>query len=141
MGTWGPGNFENDTAAEHLIDFCKPLVEQITQTAAQPELMQPDEPDSDIMLANMEILSALAENIGRYEAGWVGDMVFPFPFPAAEKIEQWKLDYLRVWDGYIDRLLPSDDYLQRRREVIIATFDRLQRAAVAGPRTKTGENS
>lgn len=103
MGTWGPGNFENDTAAEHLIVLCKALAQQIMQTAAQPGLMQPDEPDSDIMLANIEILSVLAESIGRYEAGWVGDMVFPFPFPAAEEIERWKLEFLRVWDGYRQR--------------------------------------
>ena len=141
MGTWGPGNFENDTAAEHLIELCKPLVQQITQAAASPELMQPDEPDSDIMLANIEILSALAESIGRHETGWVGDTVFPFPFPAVEEIEQWKLEYLRVWDGYIDGLVPSDDYKRRRRDVIVATFERLQRAAIAGPRTKTGEKS
>src|SRR5262249_40311376 len=141
MGTWGPGNFENDTAAEYRIELCKPLVEQITQTAEQSQLMHPDEPDSEIMLANIERLSALAENIGRYEAEWVGDMVFPFPFPAAEQIEHWKLEYLRVWDGYIDGLKPSDDYKRRRREVIVATFDRLRCAAVTGPRTKKSENS
>ena len=46
MGTWGAGNFENDDAAEYFIGLCKPLVEQIRNTVAQPALMQPDEPDS-----------------------------------------------------------------------------------------------
>jgi hypothetical protein len=140
MGTWGPGNFENDTAADYLMDLCKPLVAQIKETVAQPPLMQPDEPTSDIMLANVEVLSVLAENIGRYETDWVGDIVFPFPFPGAEEIEQWKIEYLRVWDGYIDGLMPSEDYKGRRREVIAATFDRLRRAAIAGPPTNSRDN-
>src|SRR5262245_20213748 len=91
MGTWGPGNFENDTAAEYLIDLCKPLVQQIKETVAEPELMQPDEYDSDIMLANIEILTILAENISRYETGWVGEMVFPFPFPEQMRLSNGKL--------------------------------------------------
>jgi Domain of unknown function (DUF4259) len=141
MGTWGPGNFENDTAAEYLINLCKPLVEQIRETAADSQQMQPDDPSSDIMLANIEILAALAENIGRYKSGWVGDMVFPFPFPKADEIEQWKVEYLRIWDQHIDGLMPSEDYKRIRRQVITASFDRLRRAAIAGPPTNAEEDS
>lgn len=140
MGTWGPGNFENDTAAEYLINLCKGLIDQITKAVEQPELMQPDEWDSDIMLANVELLSALAESVGRYETGWVGDMVFPFPYPAAEEIDRWKREYLKVWDAHIDELMPSEDYKRKRRVVIAATFDRLRRASVSGPGRKTDEN-
>lgn len=135
MGTWGPGNFENDTAAEYLCDLCEPLVEQIRRTIADSVLMEPDEPESEVMIANVEILSVLAETIGRMEKGWVGGMVFPFPFPfpAPEEVGRWKESYLAVWDNYIDELQPEPDYKRRRREVIVTTFNRFILACKSGP--------
>src|SRR5262245_52794665 len=118
MGTWGAGNFENDTAAEHLIRLCEPLVEQIRNAVAQPELMEPDEYDSGVMMANVEILAVLAANIGRTEQSAIGGMIFPFPFPSVKEIKQWKREYLKVWDNYIDKLEPQEDHKSQRRRVI-----------------------
>ncbi len=136
MGTWGAGNFENDTAAEHLIALCKPLVEQIRNAVAQPELMEPDEYDSDVFMANIEILAVLGANIGRTEKSRIGGMIFPFPFPPTKEIKQWKTEYLRVWDNYIDKLEPQGDHKSRRRRVIIETFDRLIAVSKTGPQVK-----
>src|SRR5215813_171087 len=113
MGTWGIGNFESDTAAEYLIGLSKQLVEQIRTTVAQPELMEPDEPESDVMMANVEILAVLGSNIGRTQSDPIGDMIFPFPFPPASEVEQWKSKYLAVWDGYIDKLAGGDFKVKR----------------------------
>jgi len=136
MGTWGAGNFENDTAAEHLIRLCTPLVEQIRNAVAQPELMEPDEYDSGVMMANVEILAVLAANIGRTEKSTIGGMIFPFPSPSVKEVKQWKREYLKVWDKYIDKLEPQGDHKSRRRRVIIETFDRLIAVLTAGPRIK-----
>jgi len=135
MGTWGVGNFENDTAAEYLIELCKPLMEQIREAVDDPSLMEPDEYDSDVLIANVEILAVLGENIGRTKKEWVGDMVFPFPFPSADEIHKWKDEYLKIWDGYIPKLA-GPDYISRRRPVIVQTFDRLIAVAKAGPPIK-----
>jgi hypothetical protein len=136
MGTWGAGNFENDDAAEYLIGLCKPLVEQIRSTVALPRLLQPDEPDSDIMMANVEILAVLGSNIGKTKDNAIGRLIFPFPLPASEEVERWKHKYLEVWDGYIDQLGPSVDYKQRRRRVLVDTFDHLIAVSKAGPPVK-----
>src|SRR5262249_60746525 len=121
MGTWGTGNFENDTAAEYLIRLCTPLVEQIRNAVAQPQLMEPDEYDSDVMMANVEILAVLAANIGRTEKSAIGGMIFPFPFPSVKEIKQWKKEYLKVWDNYIDKLEPKGDHKLRSRRGISET--------------------
>src|SRR4051794_29360553 len=125
MGTWGHGNFENDTAAEHLIMLCKPLIEQLRNAVAHPKMMRPDEYDGEVFMANIEILAVLGENIGRTQKGFPGDLVFPFPFPAGTEIQKWKRKYLKIWDGYIEKLRPSADYRRKRRRLIIQTFDRL----------------
>lgn len=90
MGTWGPGNFENDTAAEHLIQLCNPLVEQIRNAVANPSLMEAGEDDSDVLVANIEILAILGGNIGRIENGELGGLIFPFRLPPPEEVESWK---------------------------------------------------
>jgi len=135
MGTWGHGNFENDTVAEYYCDLCKPLLDQIRNTVADAALMQPDEYDSEVMLANIEILTVLAENIGRTDTEWVGDLVFPFPFPAPEEIRTWKTKYLDVWDNHIDQLGPDSNFKEKRRATIGKTFDRFIKISDAGPHT------
>lgn len=135
MGTWGHGNFENDTVAEYYCELLKPLLSQIRNTVSDVKLMEPDEPDSEVMLANIEILTVLAENIGRTEKEWVGDLVFPFPFPDPSEIKTWKTEYLKVWDDQIDGLEPTPEHKQKRRGTIENTFDRFIKISKDGPRT------
>ena len=133
MGTWGHGNFENDTAADHLCELCAPLLDQIRTAVEDKTEMEPDEPTSDWMMANVEILAVLGENIGRTGKDWVGDFAFPFPLPDPDEVDSWKQAYLEVWDGDIDDLEPSPEYKTNRRATIVATFDRLAKAAASGP--------
>ena len=93
MGTWGSGDFENDGAADHLIEIWEPMIEQIRDTVKKDEFMEPDEYSSEVMLANIKILAILAENIGRSEKDFIGAMVFPFPYPESSEINDWKNKY------------------------------------------------
>ena len=129
MGTWGPGNFENDCAADHLYALCAPLLEAVEQAMADPELIQPDEEDGDLVPANLEIIACLSEYLGRYEHGDLAKMLSPCLLPPPETVARWKQIYLEVWDANIDGLDPDPAYKQQRREVLVKTFDRAERLA------------
>ncbi|MDR1075587.1 MAG: DUF4259 domain-containing protein [Xanthomonadaceae bacterium] len=119
MGTWGAGNFDNDNAADHLIGICMPLLEQIEEAMANRSQLEPDEPEADIVTANIEIICCLAEYFG----------YFPGMLPAEDTIEEWAREYLQIWDDNIDSLDPDPDYRIGRREVIAGTFDKLLQLA------------
>lgn len=129
MGTWGAGNFENDCAAEHVQELCSGLIAQIEKAVADPELLEPGEYHSQVMMANIEILACLSEGLGRFEYGSIPDMLYPVFIPPSNTVEQWKTVYLNVWDNFIDRLEPKADYRKQRRDVLVDSFDRLISAA------------
>ncbi|GAA1306283.1 hypothetical protein [Saccharothrix xinjiangensis] len=115
MGTWGTGNYEDDTAADHLSTRTSGLVEEIAEHfAGDPVGLEPDEYGGAVVPGAVELLCLIAEQ------GWVG-ATLP---PAAVALE-WKRRYLEVWDATIDDLGPSPEYRAGRREVLVATFDRL----------------
>ena len=125
MGTWGSGNFDDDTAADYLLDLCGALVTGIEETVKNETLMEPDEPSSALMMCNVEILATLAENIRSSDDSPLSNALFPNIAPDPETVSNWKAAYLRVWDGYIDELEPKPGYKEKRRRVIETTFDRL----------------
>jgi hypothetical protein len=84
MGTWGPGNFENDTTAEHLMDLCRPLLTEIEEAMEQPSCLEPDEKDADIVMANLEIIACLSEHLGRHEHSELGKFLYPCALPPPE---------------------------------------------------------
>ncbi|MFN8176362.1 MAG: DUF4259 domain-containing protein [bacterium] len=125
MGAWGSGNFENDTAADHVLTLSRQLLGQIEATVEDGSAMEPDEYDSEVMMCNLEILACLAEHLGRYEKGSVAERLFPDVLPEASVVATWKTKYLDVWDSYIDKLRPKPEYKRQRRAVIVETFDRV----------------
>jgi hypothetical protein len=129
MGTWGPGNFENDCAADHLLEFCGPLLKQVEEAMKDPSAIEPDEYDASVVMANLEIIACLSEHLGRYERGAIQDFLYPCVLPPPGVVAGWRGQYLKVWDGGIDGLDPDPDYKKKRREVIIETFDRVERLA------------
>ena len=131
MGTWGPGNFENDTAADHLLDLCGPLLTEVEEVMEDPSSLAPDEDGAVIVLANLEIIACLSEHLGRYDQSKIGKILYPGVLPLPEMVANWKKAYLAVWDGHIDELDPKPDYKKQRREVIAETFDRVERLARA----------
>lgn len=116
MGTWGPGNFEDDTAADGLGEITDDLIAKISEQFADEDddtALEPDEWGGSMVPAWLELLTDLGS------AGRVGAT-----FPASTTIETWRDRYLRVWDEYIDELDPDEDYRVERLRVLTSTFER-----------------
>ncbi|MFD8696134.1 DUF4259 domain-containing protein [Kitasatospora purpeofusca] len=115
MGTWGNGNFESDTALDHLSAVVGRLVEEVTEAmAGDPVGLEPDEYWGVAVPCQLELLHALAQS------GHAGGEL-----PKAEVVEGWKETFMAVWERTIDGLEPKPEYKRKRREVLIRTFDQL----------------
>lgn len=88
MGTWGPGNLENDYAAEELSDRCNTLLKALLERAALKESRKGDEYHYTTLYVDFEILFALAR------AG----LWSPTSMPTPEEIKALRNDYLKDWD-------------------------------------------
>lgn len=129
MGTWGPGNFDDDTSAEYIYEVVKPLLAQIEVSMQnKPTALQPDEFDGVVAICNIDIVSTLAEHLGRFD-GEKQRKTSIVSLPSPETISNWREEYLKVWDERIDALRPSPQYKVLRRKVIKKTFDRLEKLA------------
>ena len=114
MTVHGPDNFDSDRACDFLqIDVLDPLVQRLGYVLANPESAQADDADCDQIVAAVEVLAILAENI---------DYAKP---PATRFVERFRDAFLREWDAYIDELAPVPGHKEARRAVIVATFARL----------------
>ncbi|MDW5323798.1 DUF4259 domain-containing protein [Plantactinospora sp. KLBMP9567] len=119
MGSWGFGNFDNDTAADHLSIITKRLLDEVTEAmAGDPVELEPDEYWGVAVPCNLELLYRLAE------LPYVG-VCLPEPDVAAD----WKRRYLAVWDETIGELVESAEARESRRAVLVETFDRFLAAA------------
>src|ERR1700737_434872 len=119
MGTWGDGNFDDDTAAGHLHALMGGLVKEVSTAIGDPGDIQPDEYWGGAVPCNIEILNLIARQ------RWSGTNI---PKPAI--VEQWKRDSLAVWDQHIDPLEPTPKHKIDRRAVLVKTFDELFRHAL-----------
>jgi hypothetical protein len=100
MGTWGHGNFDDDTAADHLSDLTGRLMKEIATAVEDPGEIQPDDYWGCAVPCRIEILNVVAKQ------RWVG-----MKLPKPDVAEKWKTDFLSVWDEYIDKLKPQFDEL------------------------------
>ncbi|WP_430791748.1 DUF4259 domain-containing protein [Actinoplanes sp. G11-F43] len=115
MGTWGSGNFDSDTAADHLAEVTGRLVSEVEEAmAGDPVELEADEYWGTAVPCNLELLTLLA---GR---DWVG-----VSLPEVATVEGWKATYLAAWDPSIDELGPSPEFKAERRAVLERTFDQL----------------
>ncbi|MEU6018477.1 DUF4259 domain-containing protein [Streptomyces sp. NPDC047515] len=115
MGTWGSGNFDDDTAADHLSDITGRLVSQIEEAMADdPVGLEPDDYWGVAVPCNVELLCLIAEQ------HYVGATV-----PGAAVVQGWKKTFMDVWERTIDGLEPEPEYKEKRRTELIRTFDRL----------------
>ncbi|MBG0826460.1 DUF4259 domain-containing protein [Planomonospora sp. ID67723] len=119
MGIWGPGNFDEDTAADHLSIITDRLITEVSEAmAGDPIHLEPDEYWGVAVPCNLELLYLIAQQ------HYVGAEL-----PGADTIGEWKKTYMAVWDGAIDNLKPRPEYRAQRRAVLIRTFDRLAELA------------
>ncbi|MGW2093196.1 DUF4259 domain-containing protein [Promicromonospora sukumoe] len=115
MGTWGPGNFDDDTAADHLSRLTDQLATEVAEAmAGDPVGVEPDEYWGVAVPANLELLALIART------HYVGVLL-----PEVATIEAWKSRFLEIWDGSIDGLEPSPAFKEARRAVLVRTFDDL----------------
>src|SRR5690606_37309851 len=112
--TWGPGNFDSDTAADHLGTLTRRLVDEIQAAMADPSEIEPDEYWGVAVPCNLELLTL----IGRQ--GYVGAQ-----FPDADTISEWRKTFMDVWERTIDGLEPMPEHKIERREVLHRTFEAL----------------
>ncbi|WLQ42164.1 DUF4259 domain-containing protein [Streptomyces laculatispora] len=121
MGTWGAGNFDSDTAADHLVVLVDRLVTEVTEAmAGDPVELEPDEYWGVTVPCNLELLLVLARQ------GWVG-----VTLPSPEAIRTWQQTFLAVWERTIDDLEPEPAYKVERRAVLNETFEHLAEASAA----------
>jgi hypothetical protein len=111
MGTWGAGNFQNDSALDWLGGEVKRLIAFL-----ESNLRGQDEANDHDITAAAEVLAVLFENLNAYP-------------PEPTRIAGWRDSYLRAWDSYIDSLGPEPSYKEDRRAVIVETFARLLKVA------------
>ncbi|RBM20204.1 DUF4259 domain-containing protein [Streptomyces sp. PT12] len=118
----GRGDFDEDTAADHLSVLTGRLVDEVAEAmAGDPVGLEPDEYDGVAVPCNLELLHLLGTR------GYVG-----VTLPSGDTVREWKKRYLAVWDEAIDGLAPTPDFRARRRETLVRTFDQL--AALADSR-------
>ncbi|MEU9847409.1 DUF4259 domain-containing protein [Streptomyces sp. NPDC047985] len=115
MGTWGSGNFQSDTAADHLAEITGRLVSEIQEAmAGDPVGLEPDDYGGVVVPCDIDLLCLIADQ------GYVGAVV---PEPAVA--EAWKRTFMEVWERTIDDLEPTEGYKEARRAELNRTFDRL----------------
>ncbi|MGC5343574.1 DUF4259 domain-containing protein [Streptomyces sp. DT24] len=128
MGTWGSGNFDNDTAADHLSGVIARLVGEVTEAMADdPVTLEADEYWGNAVPCHLELLYVL------YRAGHTSPHL-----PRPDVIEGWKKDFMAVWEKTIDGLEPSPAFKRERRSVLNRTFDQLIEAATTEAAALTG---
>ncbi|WP_217183164.1 DUF4259 domain-containing protein [Streptomyces sp. AC495_CC817] len=116
MGTWGPGNFDDDTVADGLSEITDDLIAKIAEQFDDEDddtALEPDEWGGSMVPAWLEILTDIAG------AGRVGAT-----FPDSSTVTAWRDRYLRVWDEYIDELEPTEEHRADRLAVLTSTFER-----------------
>jgi Domain of unknown function (DUF4259) len=114
MGTWGPGNFDSDYAADHLGIVTDSLIKEIKAAIENPEELEPDEYWGVAVPCHIELLVLIAKQ------GWAGSTL-----PEPETIQEWRETFMATWDRCIDDLEPTPEHRAKRREVLERTFEAL----------------
>lgn len=128
MGTWGSGNFESDTALDHLSIRIDRIVTEVAEAVAgDPVELEPDEYWGVAVPCDLELLHVLARaghGVGR--------------LPEAGVITGWKTAFMAVWERTIDDLEPSPEFKDERRSVLNRTFDQLAEVAARNGAARSG---
>ena len=112
MGTWGPGNFENDYAWDVLLDAERPIKQAIQAFVLSPNSGIEDLAD---LMAFLEIHIALIKYCGASP-------------PGKSFLGKLRRKVLRIYDKEIDQLQPKASYKRRRRRVLVKTLELYGRA-------------
>lgn len=129
MGTWGPGNLDNDYALDELCDRSAALIESMMERARRKESREGDEYDYTTLFVEFEIVFALDAK-GLLKSG---------ALPSPEEVEELKTSYIADWEPYYrDNLEAKPDHLKARRQCIARTFNRFKRICAKHRETPSG---
>ena len=112
MGTWGSGNFEDDTAADFIYMFTSDIIDEISKIIDDKNAIEPDEYEGVALPCKIEILTMITEK----EWGCL------CAYPSIEEVEEWKKKYLKVYDEYNISNVEYMDFILKRRRIINNTF-------------------
>jgi predicted secreted protein len=113
MGTWSTGNFQNDQALDYLGEVMDSLVEKLEKVVKNPILAEADEPSNFEVMAAVEIITVLCENLNAVP-----------PQPAL--VSKCQETFLTSWEKSIDALVRKSGFKEERRAVIVASFETLK---------------
>lgn len=116
MGTWDEGNFSNDGALDYLATLIQKLVTRIENLLASDYGADLDECGESELMPSVEIISLLCEHCDAVP-------------PRESVVKGWRQRYLNIYDEQIDALDPDPEFKVKRRQVIDATFRKLERQA------------
>jgi hypothetical protein len=118
MGAWGAGNFQQDYALDFVWrEVQQPLLRKIQLMVEKPAFAEADDPVSGPIIAAVEILALLSENVNAVP-------------PTPVEVALWKETYLHAWDRTAMDIFFTQTDAAERRSIIVATFDRLANLAV-----------
>lgn len=113
MGTWGPENFENDSAldmVEEVLAVARTEIDAFCSSASAGI------EDLDDIVAGVAIHLALHRHCNASA-------------PDRDLAARLREKVLRIFDEQIDSLAPKDDFKVQRRAVIAETLDGYEKAA------------
>src|SRR6185312_8501793 len=114
MGTWGSGNFDDDSARDFLANMVaywesiidRTLAGEMTQEAGWFTFQPGLETIGGCLMPMLEIILAALEHLESDHC------------PEAQKVENWSQQILEVFDAEIDDWDPDDEFKVERRQVI-----------------------
>lgn len=115
MGTLGPGNFDNDTAADHMGILCDRLITEIEDAVSDKSSIGPDEYWGVAIPCNIELLVMLNKKY------------FGATLPDLHTALRWRDVYMSVWQKEIVAFRLKAGHLEARSRVLRQTFASLIR--------------
>jgi hypothetical protein len=116
VGTWGAGNFDNDSALDYMGEVEEFLINRIEEILADEDRCALDEDGEGVLMPTLNIMSVLHEHCR-------------LGLPERETVLRWKAQYLFVFDEQIDGFDPKPGHREARRAIIEATFLKLEAQA------------
>jgi len=115
MGTWGSGNLDSDGALDAIATRSEALVADVWGAMQNLSTAEADEFEYDQLFADLEWLFALD----------AGGCLSLWRLPEPSAVDAATTPWLAAWEVYF-RELAGDEFLNERRGVIVASFERFR---------------
>ncbi len=152
MGTWGHGIYENDTAADILVELYDRFETEASTYLDSGRIsdVEPDEMAQHV-LVHLDLIRLLAEGAHRTKERTFDSLLFTYQVPERSRLEVWKQRMIEAHTGWMRRLYSSPTDRKRcnlegeydpegdmHLAVIIELFDRLLELSKSPPPIQQG---